>query len=111
MDRSRSSPAHPSTAVRTAGSAALDLLLPAAAGERGEPAADAPARRAVPEAPVLRQPEDGRRTGHQSQTHPTSDAYSGHRSPLLQTQLEPPGTGSRGVPVVDPTFWTKKTPF
>src|SRR5256885_5387138 len=99
MDRSATSAAHRATAVRTAGSAALDLLLSAAAGERGEPAADAPARRAVPEAPVLRQPEDGRRTGHQSQTRPTADAHSGYRSPLLQTQLEPPGTGSRGVPV------------
>src|SRR6266700_1528360 len=99
MDRSATSAAHRATAVRTAGSAALDLLLSAAAGERGEPAADAPARRAVPEMPVLRQPEDGRRTGHQSQTRPTADAHSGYRSPLLQTQLEPPGTGSRGVPV------------
>src|SRR6266853_3573122 len=54
MDRSTTSAAHCATAVRTAGSAALDLLLPAAAGDRGEPAPDAPARRAVPEMPVLR---------------------------------------------------------
>src|ERR1700682_984855 len=99
MDRSTTSAAHCATAVRTAGSAALDLLLPAAAGDRGEPAPDAPARRAVPEMPVLREPQDGRRTGDQSQTRPTADAHSGHRSPLPQTELEPSGARSPDLPV------------
>src|SRR3984957_19595597 len=99
MDRSTPSAAHRPTAVRTAGSAALDLLLPAAAGKRGEPAPDAPARRAVPEMPVLRQPQDGRRVEHQSQTGATADAHFGHRSPLRQTQLEPSGAGSRNLSV------------
>src|SRR5712691_7483322 len=105
MDRSPASAPQHSTAMRTARSAALDLLLSAAAGERGEPASDAPARRAVHEAPVLRQPQDGRRVGDQSQTRATADAHSGHRSPLPQTQLEPTGAGSRSVPV--PTAWRR----
>src|SRR6202521_3569180 len=99
MDRSTTTGAHCATAVRTAGSAALDLLLPAAAGDRGEPAPDAPARRAVPEMPVLREPQDGRRVGDQSQTRPTADAHSGHRSPLPQTELEPSGARSPDLPV------------
>src|SRR6202790_1943761 len=100
MDRSTTPAAHCATAVRTAGSAALDLLLPAAAGDRGEPAPDAPARRAVSETSVLREPQDGRRTGDQSQTRATADAHSGHRSPLRETQLKPPGVGSRSLPVL-----------
>src|ERR1700689_3829313 len=99
MDRSRSSAAQHSTAVRTARCAAFDLLLPAAAGKRGEPAPDAPARSVVHEAPVFRQPENGRRTGDQSQTRATADADSGHRSALSQTQLEPSGTGSRNLSI------------
>src|SRR5579863_3242075 len=105
MERSATSAPQYSTAVRTAGSAALDLLLSAAAGERGEPAPDAPARRAVHEAPVLRQPQDGCRVGDQSQTRATVDAHSGHRSSLPQTQLEPTGAGSRSVPV--PAAWRR----
>jgi hypothetical protein len=50
MDRSRSSAPQHSTAVRTAGSAALDLLLPAAAGELREPATAPPTGPAVSEA-------------------------------------------------------------
>src|SRR5450432_1290683 len=99
MDRSRIFAAQHSAAVRTAGSAALHLLLSAAAGDRGEPAPDAPVRRVVPEMPVLREPQDGLRVGHQSQTRATADADSGHRSPLSQTELEPPGTGSQDLPV------------
>src|SRR5258708_5133588 len=99
MDRSPSSaPQHP-TAMRTAGSATLDLLLSAAAGERGEPASAPPARPTLHEAPVLRQPQNGRRTGSEPQAHPAVDAHSGHRSPLSQTQLEPPGAGSPDLPV------------
>src|SRR5579885_2656654 len=99
MDRSRSSAPQHSAAVRTAGRAALDLLLPAAAGERGEPAAAPPARPVVHEASVFRQPQDGRGTEGEPQAHPATDAHSGHRSPLSQTQLEPPGAGSPDLPV------------
>src|SRR5579864_939222 len=99
MDRSPSSaPQHP-TAMRTAGSAALDLLLSAAAGERGEPASAPPARPTLHEASVLRQPQNGRRTGSEPQAHPAADAYFGHRSPLSQTQLKSPGTRSPDLPV------------
>ena len=89
MDRSRSSAPQHSTAVRTAGGAALDLLLPAAAGERGEPAADASARRAVPEAPVLREPQDGRQVGGEPQTRPTADAHSGQPRPIPHVDYDP----------------------
>src|SRR5260370_9006026 len=99
MDRSHSSTPQHSTAVRTAGSAALDLLLPAAAGERGEPASAPPTRPALSEVPVLRQPQNGIRTGGEPQTHPTADAHSGYRSPVSETELELPGAGSRGVSV------------
>src|SRR6202163_5010946 len=99
MDRfPTSAPQHP-TAMRTAGSAALNLLPPAVAGERGESASAPPARPVVPEAPVLRQPQDGRGVGSEPQTHPAPDAHSGHRSPLSQTELEPPGAGSPDLPV------------
>ena len=99
MDRPHPSAAQRATAVRTAGSAALDLLLSAAAGGHREPAPDAPARPVVHEAPVFRQPENGRRTGDQSQTGATAHVDSGHRSTLSQTQLEPSGTGSPSVSV------------
>src|ERR1700674_5598162 len=99
MDRSpTSAPQHP-TAMRTAGSAALDLLPPAAAGERGESASAPPARPVVPEAPVLRQPQDGRGVGGEPQTHAAPDAHSGHRSPLPQSHLELSGAGSPDLPV------------
>src|ERR1700733_44636 len=99
MDRSRTSAAHRPAAVRTAGRAALDLLSPTATGARGEPAPAAATRRAVSEMPVLRQPQDGRRVGGQSQARATADAHSGHRSSLRQTELKPPGSGSRSVSV------------
>src|SRR6267143_330762 len=99
MDRSHSPTPQHSTAVRTAGSAALDLLLPAAAGKRGEPASAPPTRPTVSEVPVLRQPQNGIRTGGEPQTHPTADAHSGYRSPVSQTELEPPSAGSRSVSI------------
>src|SRR6266704_1589573 len=105
MDRSRSSAPQHSTAVRTAGSAALDLLLPATAGECGELAPAPRARRVVPEVSLLRQSQDGRRVGNQSQTRPAPDAHSGHRSPLSETELKPPGAGSRSVSV--PAAWCR----
>src|SRR5579864_2045301 len=99
MDRSHSFTPQHSTAVRTAGSAALDLLLPAAAGKRGEPASAPPARPTVSEVPVFRKPQNGTRTGGEPQTHPTADAHFGYRSPVSQTELEPAGAGSSGIPV------------
>src|SRR5258708_308471 len=99
MDRSHSSTPQHSTAMRTAGSAALDLLLPATAGKRGEPASASPARPTVSEVPVFRKPQDGRRVGSEPQAHSTADAHSGYRSPVSQTELEPSGAGSRGVSV------------
>src|SRR2546426_12444831 len=49
------------TAMRTARVAALDLLLPAAAGERGEPAPAAAAGRTLPGVSVLRESPYGAR--------------------------------------------------
>src|SRR5450631_3441718 len=100
MDRSHSpAPQHP-TAMRTAGIAALDLLLPAAAGERGEPASATETRRVVHGVAVLRQPSHGRHAGGQSQTNPAAHADSWNRSSLSETELEPPGAGPRGLSVL-----------
>src|ERR1700691_6310760 len=99
MDRSCPSATHRSTAVRTAGSAALDLLLFVAAGELGEPAAAARARRAVPEVPVFRQPQDGRRVRRGPPSRPAADAYFGNRSARSQTALESPGSRPPDLPV------------
>src|SRR5579872_3055063 len=99
MDRSPISAPECSAAVRTARRASLDLLSPAAAGERGEPAAASAAGRVVPGLPILRQPSHGRHAGGQPQTHPATDAYFGHRSSLSKTELEPPGPRPRDLPV------------
>src|SRR5437879_12935893 len=100
MDRSPTSTPECSTAVRTARRTSFDLLSPAAAGKRGEPASASAARRAVHELPVLRQPSHGRHAGGQPQTHPAADAHSGYRSSLSETQLESSGTGSPDLPVL-----------
>src|SRR3984885_5370224 len=99
MDRSHTPASQHPTAVRTAGNGALDLLLPAAAGERGEPATAPPTRPTVSEASVFRKQKNGRGAGGEPQAHPTADAYPGHRSPLSQTELEPSGAGARGVSI------------
>src|SRR5580704_2206852 len=93
MDRSRPSAAYRSTAVRTAGRAALDLLLRATAGKRGEPAPDAKAGPVVHEAPVFRQPQDGRRVRRGPPSRPSADAHFGNQSALSQTASESPGSG------------------
>src|SRR5712692_2861995 len=92
MDRSTASVPEHSTAVRTAGSAPLNLLLPAAAGECREPASAPRTRRTVSEMPLLRQPQDGRHAGGEPQTRPAPDAHFGHRSAVSQTELEPPAS-------------------
>src|SRR2546428_4327171 len=85
------------TAMRTARVAALDLLLPAAAGERGEPASAASAGRTLPGISVLRQPPQGGHAGHEPQAHPAADADYGNRSLLSKTALEPPDAEPRGL--------------
>src|SRR6266702_3390698 len=87
------------TAMRTARVAALDLLLPAAAGERGEPAPAAAAGRTLPGVSVFRESPYGGHAGGEPQTHPASDADSGNRSSLSETELEPPGVRPRGLSV------------
>src|SRR5579872_2963210 len=99
MDRSATSAPDRAAAVRTARCAALDLLPPAAAGERGEPAPAAAAGRVVPGLPILRQPPHGLHAEGQPQAHPAADAYSGYRSSLSETELEPSGSRSRDLPL------------
>src|SRR5437867_1698715 len=99
MDRSTTSAPECSAAVRTARRASLDLLSPAAAGERGEHASAPAPRRAVLGLPVFRQPAYGSHAGSQPQTRSAADAHPGHRSALPETELEPPGAGSRDLPV------------
>src|SRR6266446_8597392 len=100
MDRSHSFAPHRPTAVRAAGCAALELLLSAAAGERGELASAARARRVVPEAAVFRQPQNGRRVRCGPPSRSAADADFGDRSSLPQTALESSGTGSPSVSVL-----------
>src|SRR5690242_18312387 len=99
MDRSTTSAAECSAAVRTARRASLDLLSPAAAGERGKPASAAAARRAVHGLPVFRQPSHGRYAGGQPQTHPAADANSGNRSTVSEAPSEPSGSRPRDLSI------------
>src|SRR6516165_9722737 len=99
MHRSATSRSECATAVRIAGVATLDLLLPAAAGECGEPAAAASAGPTVSGVSVLRQSPDGGYPGDESLTCAASDADSGNRSALSETELEPTGARPRGLPV------------
>src|SRR5262249_12249013 len=99
MDRFHPSAPQHSTAVRTAGSAALDLLLPAATGESGELTAAAHTRRAVIETAVLWQPQDGRRVRRGPPSRPAADAHFGYRSSLPQTALESSGSRPSDLPI------------
>src|ERR1700676_5490583 len=99
MDRSRPSAAQHSTAVRTAGRATFALLPPASAGERGELAVVARARRTVSEGAVLRQPQDGRRVRRGPPSRAAADAHFGNRSALSQAAPESPGSGPPDLPV------------
>src|SRR5580698_8512456 len=108
MDRSKTSRPDHSAAVRTAGSATLNLVLPAAIRERGEPASAPAARPVVCEASVFRQPQDGCRTESEPQAHPAADAHSGPRSPLSETEPESSGAGSPDLSV--PAAWRGNSP-
>src|SRR3954454_24602148 len=108
MDRSCASEPEHSTAMRTAGSAAFELLLSAAAGERSKSGSAPPTRSVVFEAPLLRQPQNGCRTGSEPQAHPAPDAYPGHRSPLSQTKFKSPGAGASSLSV--PAAWRGNPP-
>ena len=99
MDRSTTSAPERSAAVRTARRAALDLLLPAAAGERGEPASAPAARRAVPGLPVLRQPRMAVTLEVNRKRIQRLMRILGIEALYPETELEPPGAGSRDLPV------------
>src|SRR5438067_13081031 len=100
MDRSCTSEPNHSTAMRTVGSAALELLLSAAAGERRKPASASSAGPVVSEAPVLRQPQNGFRAGSKPQENPAPDVYPGYRSPLSKTESKPAGAWSPNLSVL-----------
>src|SRR4051794_34421803 len=108
MDRSCASEPDHSTAMRTAGSAAFELLLSAAAGERSKSGSAPPARSVVFEAPLLRQPQNGCRAGSEPKAHPAPDAYPGHRSPLSQTKFKSPGAGASSLSI--PAAWRRNPP-
>src|ERR1051326_7925691 len=99
MDRPTTSPPDGAAAMRPARRAALELLLPAAAGERREFAPAASARRALHGVSVLRQPSHGRYAGGWPQAHAAADANSGSRSPLSETEPEPSGARPPDLPV------------
>src|SRR5882757_8502524 len=100
MDRSKTPAPDCSAAVRTARPAALDLLLPPAAGECRESTPAPATRRTVPGLSVLRQPPDGSHAGSQPQAHSAADADSRNRSSLSETVFEPSGGGPRDLPVL-----------
>src|SRR6516165_8596900 len=99
MDRSASSRVERPTAVRTARTAAFDLLLPAAARKCREPAADAEAGRTVSGVAVLRQSPHGGHARGEPQAHPAADAYSGDRSSISETRFESSRAWPRGLSV------------
>src|SRR5215472_7596340 len=100
MDRSSTFRSQRPAAVRTARAAALDLLLPAAAGERRAPASVAEARRVVPGSPVFRQSSHGCHAGSRAHAYPATDADSGDRSAVSKTESEPSGKGPRDLSVL-----------
>src|SRR4051794_32922450 len=99
MDRSRTSAPDRHPAVRSAEPAALHVLLPATAGERGESTPTPAARRTVYAPALLWKPPHGRGTGREPETHPALDAHPGHRSHLPQTEPQPPGARSPDLPL------------
>ena len=96
-------------AMRVAGLGTFQLLLPAAAGERRESAADAAVGRVVSGASLLRQPADGHCSfqgmgpGSEPQTGAAMHAADGTGSFVSPTQPEPAGAGTRDFPVF--TAW------
>src|SRR5215813_13372007 len=100
MDRSATSRFECPTSMRTVGLAALDLLLPASSGERGELASAAATRRVVHGVSVLWQPSHGGHAGGQSQADPAPHAASGNRSSLSETQPEPSSARPRDLSVL-----------
>src|ERR1051325_4935400 len=98
MDRSKTS-SDGAAAMSVARRAALQLLLPAAAGECGELASAAEARRAVPGLPLFRQSSHGGHVGGRPHTYAAADEHHGNRSALSETELESPGTGPRNLPI------------
>src|SRR5271168_3179880 len=98
MDRFHTFAPHRATAVRTAGCAALELLLSAAAGERGELAPATRARRVVPEAAVFRQPQNGCRVRSGPASCPAVNADFGDRSSLPKPRLSCPAPGHQVYP-------------
>src|ERR1700679_1797589 len=99
MDRSVSSKPDHSTAMRFTGSAAFQLLLSAKTRDHTKSASAPPARSVVSKTPILRQPQDGRRTEGESKTHSATHAYPGNRSALSKTESKPPGTRSPNLSV------------
>src|SRR5450631_301668 len=86
-------------AVRTDRFAAFDLLLPAVAGERGEPASAPAARRTVHGVALLWQPPDGRHAGGESRAGTAADGHSRYRGVVSQAETEPPGARSPDLPL------------
>src|SRR3954464_4383091 len=92
MDRSTASVIKHPAAMRVARAAGLDLLLPAASGERGQSAAAPENRRVVSGASLLRQPAHGGGAARQSQTDAAPDAPAWDRSPVSEAASQPAGS-------------------
>src|SRR4051794_20064293 len=99
MDRPTTPATERATAMRITGTAALDILLPATGGGRGEFAPAAKTRRVVSEVSVLWQSADGRHARRQSQTRPAADAHCWYRGHLPEAQPEPSGAVPRDLSI------------
>ncbi len=99
MYRTESSPAECCPPVPTSGFATLDVLLRAGWRESGESGSDAYDRRTVFEDAVLRQPQDCRGPGIQSQADSTADASNGDRSDLPAAADDASGIETQDLPV------------
>src|SRR5512143_1540699 len=104
MDRTQSSGAKHSAAVRAAGAEPIELVSRAGEGVGGEPGADAADRRAVPADAVLRFAEDdgladATRARGQSQAGPAADADHGLGSDLSPAEHDAAEPGASNLPV------------
>ncbi len=98
MYRTKSSQTEHRSAMRTAGLASFDLLLPASERVGPEIGIDAADRRAVFETPIFRKSTDGKHTEMQSKASSAAQAFDGHRSHLSQEADHSASRGTQDLP-------------
>ncbi len=99
MYRTESSKSEHRSAVRAAGLASVNLLLPTSRRVGRELGTNATDRRAVFEIPILRLPKHFTRTEVQSKTYPTAHASDEYRSDLSQKANHSASCRTQDIPV------------